>query len=73
MQKKYELTDETINIGNVTLHRIRAVRDFGDVKAGDLGGFIEKEENLSHEGDCWVYDTTWLSGDGVLSGDALVW
>ncbi|WP_375652036.1 MULTISPECIES: hypothetical protein [unclassified Bartonella] len=52
--KKYELTDETINVDGFTLHRIRALRDFGGVKKGNLGGFIEDEDNLSHEADCWV-------------------
>ncbi|UTO28985.1 hypothetical protein [Bartonella harrusi] len=57
MEKKYELTDEEIEFdGYVTLYRIRALKDFGDVKAGDLGGFIEDEDNLSHENDCWIYN-----------------
>ncbi|WP_375612427.1 MULTISPECIES: hypothetical protein [unclassified Bartonella] len=56
ISKKYEFTNETKQVGDVTLYRIRALRDFGDVKAGDLGGFIEKEDNLSHDGNCWVYD-----------------
>ena len=40
MSKKYELTEETIDHHGITLHRIRALRDFSDVKAGDLGSFI---------------------------------
>ncbi|WP_051011307.1 hypothetical protein [Bartonella rattaustraliani] len=61
-QKKYELTDESIQSQDreikrtITLYHIRAIRDFADVKAGDLGGFIEKESNLSHDDNCWVYD-----------------
>lgn len=35
--KKYELTDETIQIGSRTLYRIKALTDFGDVAAGELG------------------------------------
>ncbi|MBB4077294.1 hypothetical protein GGR08_001625, partial [Bartonella fuyuanensis] len=31
----------------------QALKDFDDIKAGDLGGFIEKEVNLSHDGNCW--------------------
>jgi len=54
--KKYELTSEFITINRTKLYRIKALKDFGDVKMGDLGGFIEKEENLAQEGDCWVYD-----------------
>ncbi|WP_375695350.1 hypothetical protein [Bartonella sp. AC90GZZY] len=54
--KKYEFTSEMDCVAGHFLYRIRALRDFGDVKAGDLGGFIEKESNLSHKGNCWVYD-----------------
>ena len=53
--KKYELTEETFTVFGKTLYRIRAVRDFGSVKTGEFGGYIEKEENLSHFGDAWVY------------------
>lgn len=50
------------------LHRIRALIDFDDVKTGDYGGYIESEENLSHEGNCWVYS------DAVrISKNARVW
>lgn len=54
--KKYELTDNTIEYDGKTLYQIKALKDFGDVKTGDLGGYIEKEYNLSQEGNCWVYD-----------------
>ena len=56
MEKKYKLTDETINVNGKTLYRIKSLKDFGNVKKGDKGGFVEKEENLSQSGDCWVYD-----------------
>lgn len=56
MEKKYMLTDETKVIDGRTLHRVKALKDFGEVKAGDLGGFIEREENLSQEGNAWVGD-----------------
>ena len=46
MEKKYILTDETITLRcSVILHRIKAIRSFGNVKEGDLGGWIEKEDN----------------------------
>ena len=47
MEKKYKLTEETINVFNKTLYRIEALRDFSDVKKGDKCGLIEKEDNLS--------------------------
>ena len=49
--KKYELTDETISVNGHTLHRIRALINFYNVKAGEVGGYIENEENLSQYGD----------------------
>ena len=71
--KKYELTDETITIGNHTLHRIRALRDFGNVKAGELGGFVESEKNLSHYNDCWIADNARVYGDAWVRDNALVY
>lgn len=38
MEKKYDFTDEMKVFGGITLRRIVALRDFGDVKAGDKGG-----------------------------------
>ena len=72
MNKKYELTDETQEWNGRTLHQIRALADFGDVKAGDLGGWIEKEENLSHNDDAWVCVNAWVFGDAWVHGDAQV-
>lgn len=54
--RKYELTDETIIIDGKTLHRIKALRSFGSVVKGELGGFVECEANLSQRGNCWVYN-----------------
>ena len=51
MEKKYKLTDETINLCGKKLCRIKALKDFEDVKKGDKGGFIEDEHNLSHDGN----------------------
>lgn len=73
MNKKYELTDETQEWNGRTLHRIRALADFGDVKAGELGGWIEKEENLSHNGNAWVYGDAQVCDNARVCGDALVY
>lgn len=54
--KKYELTDITIEFEGRKLYRIIALKDFFDVKKGDIGGYVQSEDNLSQEGDCWVYD-----------------
>ena len=74
MDRKYELLEnETITIGNmVILYRIKAVKDFGCVKAGDIGGYIESEDNLSHEGNCWVSGNAKVYGDAGVSGNGRV-
>jgi acetyltransferase-like isoleucine patch superfamily enzyme len=69
--QKYELTEETKFLGGFTLHRIRALRDISDnVKCGDLGGFVESQENLSTSGDAWVYHEACVFEDGYVGGDA---
>ena len=57
--KKYRMIEEetTTHLG-CTLYRIEALKDFADVKAGDKGGWIQYYDNLSQEGDCWVYDNS---------------
>ena len=69
---KYTLTDKVKVIDGVTLHRIKALRSFGNVNAGDLGGWVEKKANLSQDGDAWVYGDAWVFGDARVSGDAWV-
>ena len=54
--RKYELTNITMKFKERTLYRIRALKDFSNVKKGDLGGWVSSENNLSQEGDCWIYD-----------------
>lgn len=65
---KYDITSETRLSGPVPLHRITALRDIPrhGVKAGDLGGWIESERNLSQSDDAWI------SGNARVWGDARV-
>lgn len=54
--KKFELTTETkINIFGKKLFRIKALISFGPISAGEKGGWVEKEENLSQSGNAWVF------------------
>lgn len=73
MEKKYKLTDETIKIDGHILHRIQASKDFNDVKKGDLGGFIEKEENLAHYGTCWIYDNACVYENAIIHMNANIY
>ena len=70
---KYEITDIAHPI-NPNLHRIRALRDIPSqrVKEGDLGGWIEKESNLSQECDCWVGEDAQVYGEAEVYGNAWV-
>ena len=70
--KKYELTSETKVIYGKTLFRIKALISFASVKAGELGGFIEKEENLDHKGNAWVYGNAKVYGNAEVYGNAWV-
>ena len=74
MNKKYELTDETKEIGGITLHRIRALRNIPryGVKSGDLGGWIEAESNLSQYGEAWVSGEAWVRENALVCNNALV-
>ena len=71
--KKYELTDETLVFGSRTLHRIRALKSFGDVIAGELGGWIESENNLSQDDNAWVYDDALIFGNARVYDNARVY
>lgn len=72
IEKKYEFTGEQIDWLGHRLHHIRAIKDFGTIKKGDIGGWIEKEENLSHYNDCWVCDAAKVYGNAEVSGNAWV-
>ncbi len=77
MVRKYKFTGRTKVIdchGERTIHRIQACIDIPryDVKTGDLGGWIESENNLSHDGDAWVKNNAVVMHQAVVSGDALV-
>ena len=69
--KKYKLIqDSRIWQYDKAIYRIQALRDFSDVKKGDLGGFVESEENLSQEGNCWIYDMAQAVEKSRVTGDA---
>ena len=88
-EKKYELVEDDIikftasddkgNTNCYQLYRIKALKDFDDVKKGDLGGYIDKESNLSQCGNCWVgyharvYGNARVHGDARVDGEAYVY
>ena len=75
MEKKYELTAECKIEAGVKLFRIRALKEIARflVKIGDLGGWIEKDDNLNQSGDAWVSDNARVSGDACVYDNACVY
>ena len=72
MNKKFELTSITIEWKGRKLFRIKAVKSFGDVKADELGGYIESEDNLSQDGNSWIYDDAKVYDNAKIFGNAHV-
>lgn len=73
MTKKYELLkDDHIEYEGHTLYRIRALKDFNNISAGDLGGYIEQEKNLSQYSKCWVYDEAKVYGNAHVFVNAKI-
>ena len=87
--KKYEITQKTKRVNGVEVHQIRALTDIETVHGGHIvykgecGGWIEKEENLSQDGTCWiksgsviddahVCDDAMIDMDSVISGNAVI-
>ena len=74
INKKYKLIKrKSIVTGNDTiLYRIKALKDFGNVKKGEIGGFVESENNLSQEGNCWIHDEAKVLDNAMVLGNAQV-
>ena len=69
---KYEITDISEEFEGETLYRIKALRDFGNVHAGEYGGLISEDAKLSSRGNCWVEKNAKLCKGSRLSGDAII-
>ena len=64
---KYELTKETtMSPSGVLLYRIKALKDFQEVKAGQLGGFVQSYDNLN------LYDDSWIDYNSCVYGMAYI-
>ncbi len=73
MEKKFILTDRFIvSDSGKKLFQIQCVKTFKYANAGDLGGYIEKEGNLSQNGNAWIYDNAQVSGSAHVYGSAQV-
>lgn len=75
---KYRLRTEDGIVVNensgIKAYRIEALRDFGDVKKGDIGGYIRDEDNLINDvqDESWVYDDAIVHGINRVEGNSQV-
>jgi len=75
--KKFRLSDEsrTVHTGppgakeSLCVRQIIALHDFSDITAGTRGGWLDDEQALSQDGDCWVYDENSLVYAGARIED----
>ena len=69
---KYRITDIRHPVYKECF-RIQAIRDVDqDVRAGDLGGYIEKEWNLKHSGRCWIGENAVCHGNAQVCGKSRI-
>ncbi len=69
--KKYTLdSTDTLHIGPKVLTRIRGAK--GSEFEGMVGGYLENEQNLSHDGQAWVADLSRVWGEARVYGDAQI-
>ena len=71
--KKYYLDrNAKTTEGANTLYQIVARRAFGSVAAGERGGYVGGEKNLSHKGTCWIASTAKVYGAAKVRGSGQV-
>lgn len=72
---KYKLlTDDKIEFKGRTLYRIQALQSISFVvREGEIGGYVENENILNQEGECWIGDNAKVFGDSKISGVSKVY
>lgn len=74
-KKKYKMTNQTMEYNGHTLHRIKALIDIPGpipVHKGHLGGWIESERNLSHNGKAWIFNEAKVYDYAIVQDDAYI-
>ena len=73
--KKYILYDKVGNLWRIMACNTIWMSIYGGgitVWEGELGGWVESEDNLSHDGKCWIYDDAKSIGHAKVKDNALV-
>ena len=69
-EKKYELIP--VLHPKVQIFQLKSLKDFSDVKKGDLGGYVHDENTLSHNGDCWIYQESCVGNGCKVDGNSKI-
>ena len=72
VNKKFGFTGEVRRYEGHFLRQIYAISAFGDVKKNEVGGWIQRAENLSEDGLCWVHPDGMVAQHAVVKDDAQV-
>ena len=77
VEKKYEIIkNDSKNYKGITVYRIKALKSFVIsgvmVKTNTLGGYIQSEKNLSHDGMCWVESESIVVGNATVKENAFI-
>jgi len=72
MTDKYKLIPSDHTYLSIKLYRIEALKNFDDIKCGDLGGFVNSDSILDQNDDSWIYGDstvvqTYVSGSKIRS------
>ena len=74
------ISDGEMSIVEIKLYRIQALKTFTKpggcnpvVHVGELGGYVEAEDNLSQDGNCWIFDKARVKDGGKVLDDAIVY
>ena len=74
------ISDGETSIVEIKLYRIQALKTFTKpggcnpvVHVGELGGYVEVEDNLSQDGNCWLFDKARVKDGGKVLDDAIVY
>ena len=69
MERKYKLVESDI----MGFCRVQALKDFHDVKKGEIGGYVDSESVLSQAGNAWIYGNAKVYGNAMVWGNARVY
>lgn len=78
--KKYRLTENSRlhdyqhdgELQQVRLWQIEALCAFSDVEAGQSGGWVEEEANLSQSGNCWLAPDAFIWDGACVEDNAII-